>query len=177
MKLSKIPTDHILVRASTNSDRESCNFAIIDVAEAVKNTVLLAQDAIKILTKGDSYDNDEALYDFDEVKFYCNRVEFFNIPDEIIGKIVGKKIDSFSYSYINTTYSEINNKLSDYLLSVNCLRLSVGEVLFDFDGSGANNYADDYWTDGIPVDYIKSTPSPKKIKKIIEKSLERIKSL
>ena len=73
MNISKTPTTHLLVRAYTNSEWDSCDFALISLTkqwlEKVKN---VAQQVSTL--KSDP--------DFVNLSFYEARTDFYTLSDE-----------------------------------------------------------------------------------------------
>ncbi len=73
MKTSDKPTAHILVRASTNSEWDCCDFAIIHLSEEWRKLQEKRLEAVK------PFAND---YSFQSMRFYDGSVDFFQSGDE-----------------------------------------------------------------------------------------------
>ncbi|WP_373168156.1 hypothetical protein [Bacteroides cellulosilyticus] len=73
MKTSDKPTAHILVRASTNSEWDCCDFAIVHLSEEWRRLQEKRIEAVKPF--GDDYS-------FQSMRFYDGSVEFFQSGDE-----------------------------------------------------------------------------------------------
>ena len=73
MNISKTPTTHLLVRAYTNSDWDSCDFALITPTEQWFEKVKKAAQQVSTL-KSDP--------DFVNLSFYEARTDFYTLSDE-----------------------------------------------------------------------------------------------
>lgn len=73
MKISDKPTAHILIKASTNSEWDCCDFAIIHLSEEWRKLQEKRIEAVKPF--GDDYS-------FQSMRFYDGSVDFFQSKDE-----------------------------------------------------------------------------------------------
>lgn len=74
MKISDIPTLDILIKASTNSEWDCCEFAVIHLSEKWSKRQEKRFEAVK------PFSDD---YSFQSMKFYDGSVEFFQSGDEV----------------------------------------------------------------------------------------------
>lgn len=72
MKISDKPTEHILIKANTNSEWDCCDFAIIHLSEEWSKRQAKRFEAVK------PFKDD---YNFQSMKFYDSSVEFFQLGD------------------------------------------------------------------------------------------------
>ncbi|GEN71155.1 hypothetical protein [Chryseobacterium lathyri] len=68
MKLSDIPTSYLLIKSSTNSEWDACDFAIINITGEWKQTQKKHLEVIKVI------ENDE---DIKSLNYFDTHVEFF----------------------------------------------------------------------------------------------------
>ena len=73
MNISKTPTTHLLVRAYTNSEWDSCDFALITLTEQWLEKVKKVAQQVSTL-KSDP--------DFVNLSFYEARTDFYTLSDE-----------------------------------------------------------------------------------------------
>lgn len=73
MKTSDKPTEYILIKASTNSEWDCCEFALIHLSEKWKKLQAERFEAVKPFA-----DN----YSFSSMNFYDSSVDFFQTGDE-----------------------------------------------------------------------------------------------
>lgn len=85
MQISQTPTAHILVRASTNSDYDSCNCAIITISERWKQTQFRRLEAARLFT-GDSSFRGLNYHDW-SVNFYDTFRLGLPSIDELLGEL------------------------------------------------------------------------------------------
>lgn len=72
MILSDKPTEHILLRAGTNSEWDSCDFAIVSISRQWVKTQLSRLDKIKDFADDPS---------FHSLSFYDNTIDFYQMDD------------------------------------------------------------------------------------------------
>lgn len=68
MKISDKPTEHILIKASTNSEWDCCEFAVIHLSEKWKKIQAERFETIKPFKNN---------YNFQSIRFHDGSVEFF----------------------------------------------------------------------------------------------------
>ncbi|MDR0430349.1 MAG: hypothetical protein LBH58_07745 [Tannerellaceae bacterium] len=82
MKLSTEPTKHILIRACSQSEWDSCDFALITCEDHWKEGIKEKLETIKTFKAPDS---------FISFKFYDNSVEFYQSEDDEAEILSGEK--------------------------------------------------------------------------------------
>lgn len=109
MKLSKKPTNHILVKAETNSEWDNCDYAIINVS---KSWIESLQSRLNALRKI----QDEK--DFFTIKFFDRNVKFYSSNEELT---ILKEIKEKSFAFVQMDnqeeFSEPENILDAYCIS------------------------------------------------------------
>lgn len=73
MRTSDKPTEHILIKASTNSQWDCCEFALIHLSEGWKQQQTKRLEAVKPFADD---------YEFQSLRFYDGPVEFFQSGDD-----------------------------------------------------------------------------------------------
>ena len=68
MKISDKPTEHILVKAHSNSEWDSCEFAIITISEKWKEEQLKRLEIVKPFVED---------YNFQSLNFYEGSADFY----------------------------------------------------------------------------------------------------
>lgn len=99
MQLSDKPTDHILVKARTDSEWDSCDFAIISISEGWRKTQLERLEAIT------PFANDHS---FLSLHFFDGAADFYQsgsdgLPD--IGELLGDN----EWAFVELTQEEQDN--------------------------------------------------------------------
>lgn len=140
MQLSDKPTAHILVRARTDSESDSCDLAIIYLSEEWKKQQQERLAAANALAK----DND-----FRSLCFCDEAVNFYEaakdgLPDELLG--------DKCWAFVELDDAELNEEDDGSLnSSLDCHRLVI-----DFNGNlkytAYGEYTgDEFWTDEFPL--------------------------
>lgn len=73
MRTSDKPTEHILIRARTNSEWDCCEFAVIHLSEEWRKQQTKRLETIKPFADD---------YNFQSIRFYDGSVEFFQSGDD-----------------------------------------------------------------------------------------------
>ena len=73
MKISDKTTEHILIKASTNSEWDCCEFALIHLSEEWKKLQATRFEAVKPFTDD---------YTFQSIRFYSTSVAFYQSGDD-----------------------------------------------------------------------------------------------
>lgn len=99
MNLSHIPTDYIFVCAQTNSDWDSCTFAIITISPEWRKEQTDRIHFFKALEGSDS---------FHEAQFFNTEIEFFDADYELSEIVKGfdKKLD---WCFLQVTQDELDH--------------------------------------------------------------------
>ena len=145
MNISKIPTTHLLVRAYTNSDWDSCHFALITLTEQWLEKVKNVAQQVATL-KSDP--------DFVNLSFYEVRTDFYTLSDEEQSDL--SFLEERTWAFVELTEEE--------LASFNTpeSRLDIYRSVFtrydDFYIKAYGKYSsDEYWTDDIRFDELFKT--------------------
>lgn len=143
MKLSHIPTDYIFVRAQTNSEWDSCAFALISVSSEWKKEQFERMYFFKAY---------EDCNTFHEAQFFNTEVQFFDADYELSEIVKGfdKKLD---WCFLNVTQEEI-----DHLHSPQS-RLGTCCICIDAFGNGkykawADHSGEEFFTDQFSIEAI-----------------------
>ena len=99
MKLSDIPTGYIILNASTDSDWDFCDFAIIKIDKNWKNEQ--RQKLELIMALGEDYDFHSIHYCDASCRFYQDDCDFMTDSMEFL--------QERQWSYLETTDAEIEN--------------------------------------------------------------------
>ena len=145
MNISKIPTTHLLVRAYTNSDWDSCDFALITLTE---------QWLEKVKKVAQQVANLKSAPDFVNLSFYEARTDFYTLSDEEQPDL--SFLEERTWAFVELTEEE--------LASFNTpeSRLDIYRSVFtrydDFYIKAYGKYSsDEYWTDDIRFDELFKT--------------------
>lgn len=141
MQLSDTPTTHILVRANTNSEFYSCDFAIITISEKWK------QDQLRRLAVAKSFPDDKY---FRSMCFLDRSVNFYytnhhDLPD--IDKLLGNR----DWAFVEISDEELNEEELDEEEQFNC-NLDVYRLVICCDGdtyyTAYGEYTgEEFWTE------------------------------
>lgn len=140
MKVSDKPTGHILVRAHSNSEWDSCEFAIVSISEKWKEEQLKRLEIIK------PFEED---YVFQSLNFYDYSVNFYQtgeggLPD--LDELLAGK----DWTFIELSEEEPDN-LTPPESSLDCYRLAIyrdGDAKYKAYGK----YTDEeFWTENLPL--------------------------
>jgi len=145
MNISKTPTTHLLVRAYTNSEWDSCDFALITLTEQWLEKVKKVAQQVSTL-KSDP--------DFVNLSFYEARTDFYTLSDEEQPDL--SFLEERTWAFVELTEEE--------LASFNTpeSRLDIYRSVFtrydDFYIKAYGKYSsDEYWTDDIRFDELFKT--------------------
>lgn len=111
MKISDKPTAHILIKASTNSEWDCCEFAIIHLSEEWRKLQEKRIEAVKPF--GDDYS-------FQSMRFYDGSVDFFQSEDE--GPDVEELLADKQWVFVELDDGELD-KLTPPESSLDCYML------------------------------------------------------
>ena len=99
MKLSKERTGNIIVKAWTNSEWDSCNFAIIGISEDYLQALVLRSEAANKLSEMDR---------FVSMKFVDGHADYYILPEEDNEVLEDFRAGKEDWSYISITQEEID---------------------------------------------------------------------
>lgn len=145
MKVSDKPTGHILVRAHSNSEWDSCEFAIVTISEKWKEEQLKRLEFIKPFAED---------YVFQSLNFYDYSVDFYQtgedgLPD--LDELLAGK---------DWTFIELNEEEPDNLTppesSLDCYRLAIyrdGDAQYKAYGKYTG---EEFWTENLPLKQLTS---------------------
>lgn len=145
MKVSDKPTGHILVRAHSNSEWDSCEFAIVSISEKWKEEQLKRLEFIKPFVED---------YVFQSLSFYDYSVDFYQtgedgLPD--LDELLAGK---------DWTFIELNEEEPDNLTppesSLDCYRLAIyrdGDAQYKAYGKYTG---EEFWTENLPLKQLTS---------------------
>nr|DAI00631.1 MAG TPA: hypothetical protein [Caudoviricetes sp.] len=111
MKISDTPTLDILIRATTNSEWDCCDFAIIHLSEEWRKLQEKRLEAVK------PFEDD---YSFQSMRFYDGPVDFFQSEDE--GPDVEKLLADKDWVFVELDDGELD-KLTPPESSLDCYML------------------------------------------------------
>lgn len=145
MKVSEKPTGHILVRAHSNSEWDSCEFAIITISEKWKQEQLKRLEIVKPFAED---------YDFQSLNFYDGSADFYQTDDgglpDLDELLAGK-----DWAYIELDEEELDN-LTPPESSLDCYRLAIyrdGDAKYKAYGKHTD---EEFWTDNLPLQQLTS---------------------
>lgn len=145
MKVSDKPTGHILVRAHSNSEWDSCEFAIVSISEKWKEEQLKRLEFIKPFAED---------YDFQSLNFYNCSVDFYQtgengLPD--LDELLAGK----DWTFIELSEEEPDN-LTSPESSLDCYRLAIyrdGDAKYKAYGKYTG---EEFWTENLPLKLLTS---------------------
>lgn len=143
MQLSNKPTDHILIKARTNSEWDNCGFAVITLSENWKKWQRERLDATKALT-GD--------HDFLSVCFYEDSVDFYQIPEDDVSN-ADELLAGKDWVFIEVSDEELEN-LTPPENSLDCYRLFIyrdGNAKYTAYG---RHTSEEFWTEKFSLQEI-----------------------
>lgn len=141
MKISEIPTEHIMVNAKTNSEWDWCDFAIIHISQEWKKEQRKRLDNIK------PFSDDYLLL---SMMYYDESITFFKDDSEICPDSA-ELLDERQWAYIEIDENTIEklsvpeNRISAHSLHVfksNC-------VIYQAFGK---HTGEEFWTDLLPME-------------------------
>lgn len=140
MQLSDKPTDHILVKARTDSEWDSCDFAIISISEGWRKTQLERLEAIK------PFANDRS---FLSLHFFDGAADFYQsgsdgLPD--IGELLGDN----EWAFVELPQKE-QNDLTPPESSLDCYKMVLyknGDAKYTAYGKHTD---EEFWTADLPL--------------------------
>ena len=136
MQLSTTVTDHILVRANTNSEWDDCDCAIISLSENWKKRQRARLEAAKSLA-------DDT--DFRSLSFYEDSVDFYRISDEDVQN-VDELLTGKDWIFVEVIDEELEN-LTSPENSLDCYRLFIyGDGYAKYTAFGRHT-SEECWTE------------------------------
>ncbi|WP_278353982.1 hypothetical protein [Chryseobacterium gleum] len=140
MKISQIPTKHIMVKAMTNSEWDSCDFAILTITQEWNKEQQERIERIKPFS--DDFSLLSMIYSEQSITFYKDDNEF--CPDS------AELLDGMDWSFIEIDEDSIEK------LSVPENRLISHTVQFVKNGYGyyqvyGKHTGEEFWTSEIPL--------------------------
>ena len=140
MQLSDKPTSHILVRAYTDSEWDSCDFAIISLSEGWRKTQPERLRAIKQVENTPS---------FLSIQFFDGAADFYRSGDDGLPDINGLLGDN-KWAFVELTQKEQDN-LTPPESSLNCYKMVLykdGEAKYTAYGK---HTSEEFWTTVLPL--------------------------
>lgn len=143
MKISNTPTAHLLLRASSNSEWDCCDFAIVNLSKEWKQTQQKRLDAVEPF-KGD--------ISFQSLNFYDSSADFYQ-PDEdgiLSSEDLPKDKD---WCFVELTDAELE-KLAPPENLLDCHTIVVynnGEVRYKAYGK---HTAEEFWTERFSLQQV-----------------------
>lgn len=140
MKISDKPTEHILIKARTNSEWDCCEFALIYLSEKWQ------QQQAKRLNVVKPFEND---YSFHSIRFYDASVNFYQSGDDGEPGIEELLADR-DWSFVEIDEDE-QNELTPPENSLYCYTLEIhrdGNARYKAYGKHTD---EEFWTNEIPL--------------------------
>lgn len=140
MQISETPTDHILVRARTNSEWDSCDFAIVNLSEEWKQNQLKRLDTVKPFVDD---------FTFKSLNFYDCAVDFFQGSDDSLPD-VNEFLADRSWAFVDVSEDELDtltqpeNVLDSHTVAIK----NNGEAKYKAYGK---HTGEEFWTEDIPL--------------------------
>lgn len=140
MQISETPTDHLLVRARSDSEWDWCSFAIVHLSNAWKQNQLKRLDTVKPFVDD---------YTFQSLNFYDCAVDFYQESDDSLPD-VNELLANRSWAFVNVCEEELDtltrpeNVLDCYTIAIK----SNGEVKYKAYGK---HTGEEFWTEGFPL--------------------------
>lgn len=139
MKTSDKPTAHILIKASTNSEWDCCEFAVIHLSEKWRKLQAKRLEAVK------PFKDD---YSFQSMKFYDCSVEFFQSGEEEAD--IEKLLENKEWVFVELDDGELDELTSPEN------RLDFYKIVMYRDGNSRyeafGKYTDEgFWTNEFPL--------------------------
>lgn len=140
MNISDKPTNRILVRARTDSEWDSCDFAIISLSEGWRKTQLERLEAIE------PFANDLS---FLSLHFFDGAADFYQPGDDGLPDI-GELLGNNEWAFVELTQEEQDN-LTPPESGLNCYKMVLykdGEAKYTAYGK---HTSEEFWTTELPL--------------------------
>lgn len=135
MKISINPTEHLLVKAMTDSEWDDCEFAIIHITDEWKKTQKNRLEAVKIFSDD---------YDLKWLNYADTNIEFFKLSDDNYPKIEEWLSDKSQF-FVELENDDLK-KLSQPENRLNCYQMQVyksGNAIYNAFGK---HTSEEFWT-------------------------------
>lgn len=145
MKVSDKPTGRILVRAHSNSEWDSCEFAIVSISEKWKEEQLKRLEFIKPFAED---------YDFQSLNFYNCAVDFYQTGEDGLPDL-DELLAGKDWTFIELDEEEPDN-LTPPESSLDCYRLAIyrdGDAKYKAYGKYTG---EEFWTEDLPLKQLTS---------------------
>lgn len=145
MKVSDKPTGHILVRAHSNSEWDSCEFAIVSISEKWKEEQLKRLEFIKPFAED---------YVFQSLNFYDYSVDFYQTGEDGLPDL-DELLAGKDWTFIELSEEEPDN-LTPPENSLDCYRLAIyrdGDAKYKAYGKYTS---EEFWTENLPLKQLTS---------------------
>lgn len=145
MKVSDKPTGHILVRAHSNSEWDSCEFAIVSISEKWKKEQLKRLEVVKPFAED---------YVFQSLNFYDYSVNFYQTGENGLPDLDELLADK-DWTFIELSEEELDN-LTPPESSLDCYRLAIyrdGDAKYKAYGK---HTGEEFWTENLPLKQLTS---------------------
>lgn len=140
MKISDKPTEHILIKANTNSEWDCCEFALIHLSEKWKQQQVKRLEAVKPFTDD---------YAFQSMRFYNTSVDFYQPGDDGEPDIEELLTDK-DWAFVEIDEDELD-ELAPPESSLDCYVLEIhrdGNARYKAYGKYTN---EEFWTKEFPL--------------------------
>ena len=140
MQLSETPTDHILVRARTDSEWDSCDFAIISISEGWRKVQLERLEAIT------PFANDLSFF---SLHFFDGAADFYQPGDDGLPDI-DELLGDNEWAFVELTQEEQDN-LTPPESALDCYEMVLykdGDAKYTAYGKYTS---EEFWTTELPL--------------------------
>lgn len=140
MNISDKPTDHILVRAHTDSEWDSCDFAIISVSENWQKEQLARLETVK------AFEND---WSFNSMNFFDGSAGFYSSGDDGLPD-VDELLSDKMWAFVELTQEEQDN-LTPPESCLDCYKMVLykdGDAKYTAYGKHTD---EEFWTTELPL--------------------------
>lgn len=140
MKISDKPTAHILIKASTSSEWDCCEFAIIYLSEKWRKLQATRLEAVKPFTDD---------YTFQSIRFYSTSVDFYQSGDDITSDME-ELLANKDWAFVEVDENELDeltppeSSLDFYMLEIH----RDGNARYKAYGKHTN---EEFWTNEFPL--------------------------
>ena len=140
MKISDKPTEHILIKANTNSEWDCCEFAVIHLSEGWKQQQTKRLEAVKPFTDD---------HTFQSMRFYSTSVDFYQSGDDGEPDMEELPVDK-DWAFVEIDEDELD-ELAPPESSLDCYMLEIhhdGTARYKAYGKYTN---EEFWTNEFPL--------------------------
>lgn len=145
MKVSDKPTEHILVRAHSNSEWDSCEFAIITISEKWKEEQLKRLEIVKPFAED---------YVFQSINFYDGSANFYQTGEDELPDL-DELLAGKDWAFVELNEEELDS-LTPPESDLDCYRLAIyrnGDSKYKAYGK---HTGEEFRTDNLPLQQLTS---------------------